>query len=244
MLERRLLVLAGAAILALALGAISVRFYEMYRLRNDLLAGTADRVAGDPALASAARDIATKAYQQNCAGCHGDDRRGAPDRSVPALTGPGWIHGTGRATEIERTILYGVRSGHGKSRNVAQMPGFGLTRRLSPDEISDLTAFVLSLGKAEVDEAKARRGRVLFEGKGLCFDCHAADAAGNPDYGAPSLRAAQGLYRRDWKTVYRVIYDGSQGMCPAWIGRLDFVTIRALAVLLSTPAPAGTAHAP
>lgn len=244
MFERRHLVLAGIGVLALALGAASVRLYQMHRIRIDLLAGTADQAADDPALASVARQIAIKAYRQNCAACHGDDRIGAPDRGVPALTGQGWIYGAGRATEIERTILYGIRSGHGKSRNVAQMPGFGLSRKLSPDEISDLTAFVLSLRNASVDPAKARRGEELFEGKGLCLDCHGGDAGGSTDYGAPSLVATQGLYRRDWNTVYRIIYDGRQGMCPAWIGRLDFLTIRALAVFLSSAAPARTDHAP
>jgi len=75
-----------------------------------------------------------------------------------------------------------------------------------------------------------KRGEAIFQDKGVCYDCHSRDGTGISDYGAPNLTDDEWLYGGDDKTIYRSIYDGRHGVCPAWVGKLSFATIRALAV--------------
>jgi len=42
------------------------------------------------------------------------------------------------------------------------------------------------------------------------------------------------LFGKDKKTIYETVHTGREGMMPAWDGRLDPVTIRALAVFIHT----------
>jgi cytochrome c oxidase cbb3-type subunit 3 len=82
-------------------------------------------------------------------------------------------------------------------------------------------------------------------GKGNCFDCHAADAGGVTDYGAPALTGPIWLYGGDRQTLYQSILDGRHGMCPAWIGKLTPLQIRSLTLYLvstSRIAPTITRH--
>jgi len=73
----------------------------------------------------------------------------------------------------------------------------------------------------------------VFADKGVCYDCHSADATGNIDYGAPSLRGPTWLYGGDRAALTQSVRDGRHGLCPAWIGRLRPAQIRALAIFLS-----------
>ena len=54
----------------------------------------------------------------------------------------------------------------------------------------------------------------------------------NPDYGAPDLTDNDWLYGGDPDAVYRSIYSGRHGLCPAWTGKLTPAVIRALAVYI------------
>ena len=78
----------------------------------------------------------------------------------------------------------------------------------------------------------AERGRKLFYDKGNCFDCHASDAMGNSDYGAPPLLGPKWSYGGDRLSLRNTIYSGRHGRCPAWISVLTPPQIRALAVYL------------
>ena len=51
--------------------------------------------------------------------------RGNPEIGAPNLADNVWLYGDGGVFEIERTILYGVRTGNSKSRSVTDMPAFG-----------------------------------------------------------------------------------------------------------------------
>jgi cytochrome c oxidase cbb3-type subunit 3 len=136
--------------------------------------------------------------------------------------------------DIERTILYGVRSGHPKSRNITAMPGYGVMKMLPPDQINDVVAYTLSLSVPEAggDPAVLARGKELFESAGGCFDCHNEDGSGNPDYGAPALNDADWTFGGDPASVKRSVYDGRRGRCPAFIDTLDFATIRGIALFI------------
>jgi cytochrome c oxidase cbb3-type subunit 3 len=202
------------------------------RMRNALLANYADALPADPVLHAYANHLAVPAYAKNCAGCHGAAFQGDTQRGVPDLRRGAWIYDFGRVSDIERTILYGIRSGNAKGRNTTDMPAMGITHKLTPQEIADVAAYVLSLSVKGGESGAIARGAAIYQGKGECFDCHGADAAGNIDWGVPSLTDGARLYGNTLASITASIHDGRHGMCPAWIGVLDPATIRALALLL------------
>jgi cytochrome c oxidase cbb3-type subunit 3 len=87
------------------------------------------------------------------------------------------------------------------------------------------------------------RGGKIFQTKGVCYDCHSSDAAGNPDYGAPAFTDTDWIYGGDYDTVYQSIYSGRHGVCPAWIDKLKPKVVRALAVYLHQVSQASKAQA-
>ena len=80
--------------------------------------------------------------------------------------------------------------------------------------------------------ASVVRGAALYADKGSCYDCHGPDGSGNIDYGAPHLTGGDWLYGGDRGSLYDSVYNGRHGLCPAWIGRVTPLEIRALAVYL------------
>jgi cytochrome c oxidase cbb3-type subunit 3 len=238
--------LVGAVLVALfLLIGWAVRDHELTRR---LLVTDPDEVSKQPDLVAYAAGIAKPAYAANCASCHGADMRGDQKKGAPNLTDEVWLYDFGGVGDIERTILYGIRSGHAKARNITDMPPLGRNMQLSPAEITDAANFVISITRPhEVDAASAARGALIFQGKGVCYDCHSADAAGNPDYGAPAFTDTDWIYGGDFDSVYASIYSGRHGRCPAFIDKLQPKVIRALAVYIhqvSHPPPAqgGQAH--
>jgi len=225
---------AALALAAVLLGTLAYQHWHELRLEAQLVREDPDRVVHDPRLVAVALRLARPAYARQCAACHGRDLHGARRPGVPDLTSPVWLYGTGDVSDIEPTILYGIRSGHPKARNITDMPAFGRTGQLSPAEIRDVAEYVYSLSHADVDAAAVGRGRAIFADKGVCYDCHGADASGNIDYGAPDLTGkSQGwLYGGDRATLIDSIKNGRHGLCPAWIHDLSPAQIRALAVYL------------
>ena len=63
-----------------------------------------------------------------------------------------------------------------------------------------------------------------------CAVCHGDDAKGKRELGAPNLTDPIWLYGSDRAAIVEGISNGRGGMMPAWAGRLDDVTIKALAV--------------
>jgi cytochrome c oxidase cbb3-type subunit 3 len=235
----RILLLALVAILLVAGCLWSAVRQE--KMRHDLLRRYADDIPRDPALAAFARQIAVPAYRDNCAACHGAAMQGDPQRGVPGLQRGTWLYDFARVSDLERTILYGIRSGHGKSRNVTDMPALGVTGKLSPAEIADVATYVMSLTRKGENAAAIARGGAIYQGKGECFDCHGADASGNIDWGAPALTKSGLPHGFSLETIRASIHDGRHGRCPAFINRLDFTTIRALAVMVHDASQGRTA---
>jgi len=221
---------AALASLLLVASATSAAFaLERLHLQARLLSEFADELPADASLHAYARQLAEPAYADHCASCH--DQSQSKTLS-PDLKSGHWIYDFGRVSDLERTILYGIRSGHGKGRNTADMPALGITGQLAAEEIRDVAAYVISLSRQEGDPAAIARGEKIYQGKGQCFDCHGADASGNIDWGTPGFDQGHWLYGGDPDSVYASIHDGRHGRCPAWIGRLEPLTIRALAVFL------------
>ena len=129
-------------------------------------------------------------YGQACVACHGGDGRG--DRG-PSLATGSFTRG-GADGEIFITIRSGVRG--------TQMPAFA---QFSTEQTWQLISYLRSLvpiapvgpptlrGTGEGDPAA---GRKIFEGKGGCVSCHAANGIGahvGPDLSAVGRRTAQQL---------------------------------------------------
>jgi cytochrome c oxidase cbb3-type subunit 3 len=175
--------------------------------------------------------LARPIYAQHCAACHGGVGQQATLFGVPSLSNGRWLYNND-LVDLEQTIYYGIRSGHPRARNLADMPALGRTGQLTDTDVQDVVNYVLSLSKQPYDEAAALRGRAIYYAKGNCYDCHAPDAKGVSDYGTPALTGGSWIYGGDAKSLHESIYSGRHGQCPAWYGKLSAVQIRALAVML------------
>ena len=223
----------GVIVTAVALAGTWI-FMHVRDQRNGaaLLRAPPDRLLSNASLVSFALPIAHSAYAAHCAACHGTDLRGASGRGVPGFAHGAWLYGQGEVAELEATILYGIRSGHPKAHNITDMPAFGRIGQLSSTEVRDVVEYVYGLSHSDSDPVAARRGAALYADKGSCYDCHGPDGSGNIDYGAPHLTGGDWLYGGDRGSLYDSVYNGRHGLCPAWIGRVTPLEIRALAVYL------------
>ena len=192
---------------------------------RDLLDKTPlDQIRNSPDLLRFAMAGGAAAFQTNCGPCHG---RGAQGFSgYPNLNDDDWLWG-GSIADIHKTISFGIRSDQ-KDARASQMPRYGLDKLLTDSQIIDAAEFVLSLTGRSTDTAAVARGRTVYADQ--CASCHGADGKGNQDQGAPNLADEIWLYGGSRQAVVESIRTGRGGMMPAWAGRLDPVTIKALAV--------------
>lgn len=240
-LGRPILATILAVILLLSITIGAVVWAHGRTLRARFLIVTADSIPGDAGLMNFALPRGASAYAEHCASCHGAHLQGNPALAIPNLTDSDWLYGTGRVSEIERVILYGIRSGNSRGWDLAHMPAFGTARPyelyavvpLSPGEIADVTSYVLSFQHPHEDAAAVERGKRIFydTNKGVCNDCHGSDAKGDSAIGAPDL--TDGVWLRgdgSRESIAQTITHGLAGHCPAWITDLPPQTIRAIAV--------------
>lgn len=221
-------------IVAVVLGVVVQQRRQRERMQYRLLSMLPDDTASDPALVAFATQEAKPVYSQHCAVCHGPDLHGRPDIGAPNLTDGVWIYGKGRVYDIERTLLYGIRSGHSKTHNITDMPGFGLAGTLTPDEIRSVVQYVMKLSGRPYQVEAANEGEALYLNaeKGGCGDCHGPGARGDPDYGSADLTANVWNSGSTEQDVYNAIYFGEHRVMPAWIGVLSLQDIRALSLYL------------
>jgi cytochrome c oxidase cbb3-type subunit III len=183
----------------------------------------------DPALLAFAQAQGKAAFGNNCAPCHGVGATGA--KGYPNLNDDDWLWG-GTLEEIVESISYGVRSGNPKAHDSA-MPAFGKDGLLKPNEIVAVANYVRSLSGLSV-----RPGVDIAAGKKIfadnCAACHGAEGTGNHELGAPNLTDRIWLYGPDEATIIETITNSRSGVMPAWAGRLDPGTIKALAVYVHT----------
>jgi len=231
--SRRTVLRAGIVAAGIAVAAVlAFHFLERHRLEADLVRAAPEDVLRHPALVRLSLELGRSTYAAHCAGCHGVDLKGNRAKGIPDLEDRTWLYGFGDVADIETTVLYGIRSGHPKARNITDMPAFGRVGQLSPAEIRDVVEYVYSLTHRDYGAASAKRGYALFNDKGVCYDCHGTDASGNIDYGAPDLTGKHWLYGGDRATLVDSVTNGRHGLCPAWVFVLDPARIRALAVYL------------
>jgi cytochrome c oxidase cbb3-type subunit 3 len=222
-----------------------------------LAAVATDDVAKTPATLAVAMREGRTLYDAHCASCHGADLKGLPDKHTPNLTDDVWIYSgddldTGgivhRASDVEKTILYGIRSrprvtnlgtqqqndaANLKYKNLADMPAFAPDKEyaLNEDEITDVAEYTLQLGGQEHDAAKAMRGAAIFADKGSCYDCHGQEGEGDQAIGSTNLtKPALYLYGSSREAILASLHQGRGGVMPAFDGVLKPDEIKALAV--------------
>jgi cytochrome c oxidase cbb3-type subunit 3 len=179
----------------------------------------------DPALLALARARGKAAFGDNCAPCHGTGATGA--KGYPNLNDDDWLWG-GKIEQIMQTIQFGARSGHPKAHESAML-AFGQQGILKPAEIVTVANYVRSLsGLPTAAGYDAAAGRKIFAEN--CVSCHGEEGKGNQEFGAPNLTDQIWLYGSDEATIIETITNGRGGVMPAWTGRLDPTTIKALAV--------------
>src|SRR5882672_8742337 len=111
----------GALALVLPGMVAAAAFLHQRHIAGELLRTEPARILNDAALLREAMRIGRPQYRRSCQSCHGTALQGDARRGVPNLSANAWLYGND-AVEVERTILYGIRSGHPKSHNVTDMP--------------------------------------------------------------------------------------------------------------------------
>jgi cytochrome c oxidase cbb3-type subunit III len=217
--------------LLLLIVVIAVIWIQQRRVASELLRTEPEQILSNPALLSQSTRIGRPLYSRHCAGCHGSALQGDGARGVPNLAKNVWLYGND-PVQVERTILYGIRSGHPKSRNVTDMPALVRSGQITSNDARDAVEYLQGLAGRPHDDAAALRGRSIYYDKGNCYDCHANDAKGVADYGTPALTGPFYLYGGNRESQYLSILNGRHGQCPAWINVLTPVQIRALALYL------------
>lgn len=169
-------------------------------------------ILADPELLAIARNVGHQLFGDNCAACHGQDAGGGP--GFPSLTDHAWLWG-GQAGTIQETLRVGINAQHPDTR-VAQMLAFGRDGILSRDDIRAVVTHVQSLsGQAKPDA----HGAEVFADN--CISCHQQDGTGSTELGAPDLTDDFWIYGGDKKAIFKTVFDGRNGVMPAWEDRLS-----------------------
>lgn len=182
-------------------------------------------IMADPELYAFAMAGGKSAFKDNCATCHGTGGEGG--KGYPNLNDDDWLWG-GKLADIHQTLQYGIRADSYETR-LSQMPAFGQEKLLEREDIDAVVEYVMSLSNGEAANAESQ-GFQIFQQN--CAACHGADAKGDTEFGAPNLTDAIWLYGGSHEEIFRTVYYSRNGMMPAWKGRLDENTIKALSVYI------------
>ncbi|WP_230532222.1 cytochrome-c oxidase, cbb3-type subunit III [Microvirga roseola] len=163
------------------------------------------------------------AFGDNCAPCHGAGGGGA--KGYPNLNDDDWLWG-GSLAQVEQTIRHGARSTSDEGHQ-GSMPAFGRDGLLQREQISHVADYVRSLSGLPVDKAaKLDEGAKVYAEN--CAACHGDTGLGNMETGAPNLSDKIWLFGSDKAAIVEGLTNGRGGVMPAWHGRLDDTTIKAL----------------
>jgi cytochrome c oxidase cbb3-type subunit III len=198
-------------------------------MMQKLASASLQQIESTPELLDFARALGRRAFADNCAPCHGSGGGGA--KGYPNLNDNDWLWG-GKLDDIALTIRHGVRAGDDEGRQ-GSMPAFGRDGLLKSSDISTVADYVRSLsGLKTGPNADLAGGAKIFADN--CAVCHGPEGKGNRELGAPNLTDQIWLYAPDKKTIMEGIINGRGGVMPAWGGKLDDVTIKALTVYVHT----------
>jgi cytochrome c oxidase cbb3-type subunit 3 len=185
-----------------------------------------EQIKADPALFRIAMARGKAAFGDNCVPCHGVGGTGGI--GFPSLVDDEWIWG-GSLDAIQTTLLHGARWSQDNRTRQGDMLAFGKLGVLKREEIGEVVEYVRKLAKLDVKPGSdAAKGAELFEAN--CASCHGAEAKGNAEFGAPDLTDAVWLYGSSRTVMTETVVNGRAGVMPAWGGRLDPTTIKALTV--------------
>ncbi|WP_294533139.1 cytochrome-c oxidase, cbb3-type subunit III [uncultured Rhodoblastus sp.] len=189
---------------------------------DQLSRSTLQQISADPKLAEFARAYGRSAFGNNCAPCHGSGGQGS--KGYPNLNADRWLWG-GTLDQIHTTLVHGARSGDPDGHE-GNMPAFGKDGLLTKEQIDAVANYVVSLSNPTTADVSA--GKLVFGEN--CAPCHGENAKGNVDVGAPNLTTKIWLYGGDKASIVETLVNGRGGHMPAWKGRLDPETIKALTV--------------
>jgi len=195
-----------------------------------LAAATPAQILADPEMLAFARAVGKPAFGDNCAPCHGSGGAGSP--GYANLNDDDWLWG-GKLEDIQQTITHGIRWASDNDTRPGNMPAFGRDGILKADEISSVADYTRTLsGLAPEAGADLAKGKKIFADN--CAACHGDDGKGKRELGAPNLTDKIWLFASDKKTIVEGITNGRGNAMPAWGGRLDATTIKALTVYVHT----------
>lgn len=199
-----------------------VRGAQAQMLKNASL----EEIEGDPDLQAYAMQVGQSVFGDNCATCHGAG--GGGGKGYPNLRDDVWLWG-GSLEDIQHTITVGVRSGHPDARGKdVRMPAFGRDGMLKPEEIADLTEYVVALSHRPASAAAVARARQTFADQ--CAACHGPAGTGDVARGIPNLTDADWLNGSSRDAISSQIFNGRNGVMPTWERRFSPETIKALTV--------------
>ena len=190
-----------------------------------LLGASLQKIETDRDLQQFALAMGESLFGDNCATCHGAGGRGA--KGYPVLADDDWIW-DGTLDGIEITLRHGIRHLADENTRYSEMPAYGKQGFLTGDQIDDVTEYVLNLSGRAEDQEAVTRGAVTFQSQ--CAACHSAAGTGDRAQGAPNLTDAIWLFGSERQEIYDSIYFARNAHMPAWEGRLDDASIKALAV--------------
>jgi cytochrome c oxidase cbb3-type subunit 3 len=181
-----------------------------------------EEIRQNPELFAFARAQGKASFGDNCAPCHG---AGGGAKGYPNLNDDDWLWG-GSLPEVEQTIRFGARS-TSEDGHQGSMPAFGRDGMLKREEISQVADFVRSLSGLPADKgANPAAGAKIFADN--CASCHGDKGQGSKELGAPNLSDKIWLFGSDKTAIMEGLTNGRGGVMPAWHGRLDDTTIKAL----------------
>jgi cytochrome c oxidase cbb3-type subunit 3 len=206
-------------------GALKALREQRMRQAAGLASADLAAIERDPTLLQFAMAEGKSAFGDNCAPCHGAGGQGA--RGYPNLNDDVWLWG-GKLADIQHTITVGVRSTSPQTRLPPPMPAFGRDGILKPQEIDDVTQYVIRLSGRPADPAAVARATKAYAAN--CAQCHGAAGKGDRSQGVPDLTDREWLYGAMAANIRDQIWNGHGGEMPSWGSKLDPQTIKALAV--------------
>ena len=194
-----------------------------------LLDASLQEIETDRDLQQFALAMGESLFGDNCATCHGAGGRGA--KGYPVLADDVWLWG-GTLDDIEFTIRHGIRQDNDEETRFSLMPSFGRDKLLDSEQIDDLTEYVLHFTGRSEDSAAVDRAAPLWASQ--CASCHTSAGTGDRAQGAPNLTDTDWLFGGTPSDIRETIYNARNSHMPAWQGRLDDASIKALAVYVHT----------
>ena len=112
---------------------------------------------------------------------------------------------------------------------------------LGDRQIADVAEYVLQLGGQNHNAQMARRGKVIFEDKGSCYDCHEPEGTGDPAIGSTNLTMPSlYLYGSSREAILSSLKTGRSGLSPSFQGALKLEEVKVIALYVFSQGAPGS----